>query len=122
MSETAKSSRRLFPASSAQAASIFGALGVANAALSVDPVFAAIERHKATILAFTATEEDTEAAEAAADEESEALADFLETVPLTIAGIKAALEYAVGGDFSYELERLVPALLQSPLLAGAGKS
>ena len=110
-------SSRLFPALSAQAASIFGALGVVPPAGSADPVFAAIERHKATVLAFTATEEDTEAEEVASAEESEALADFLETVPLTAAGIRAALEYVVATDFAYHAKDLAPTLLKSPLLA-----
>ena len=39
MSETAKPSRRLFLASSVQAAAVFGALDVAISGNSADPVF-----------------------------------------------------------------------------------
>ena len=46
MSESAKPSRRLFLAAG-PASAVFAALGAAAAIPALDPVFAAIERHKA---------------------------------------------------------------------------
>ena len=141
MSETAKPSRRLFLAAG-PAAAVFGALALSAALPSVDPIFAAIERHKAAWDAFgeagpaadnilakqqgrVVTQADCDALDAASELEREVFGEMLNTSPTTLPGLRAAVEHLA------EIERgCVPEasgyflfkLLKSPLLAGAGES
>ena len=105
MSETAKPSRRLFLAAG-PAAAVFGALALSAALPSVDPIFAAIERHKAAWDAFgeagpaadknpakqqgrVVTQSDCDALDAASEFEREALrrnAEYLADDAPGIAG------------------------------------
>jgi hypothetical protein len=92
MSETAKSSRRLF-LRAGSAAAVFGALGAA-AAESDDPIFAAIREHRR--LVDFSNERGIDDDEC--DERSTAEADYiwevlLEVEPTTLAGVCALLIY-----------------------------
>jgi hypothetical protein len=125
MSETAKPSRRLFLAAG-PAAAVFGALEAV--ATPADPVFAAIERHKAAWAAFVEATCDLTLSELYAyrqahDEDTEALEDFLATPATTMAGLRAALVYVIEIDrdcMSDNGGRIAPTLLQSPLFAADG--
>ena len=109
MSATAKSSRRLFLAAG-PAAAVFGALALSAAIPSVDPIFAAIERHRAAWDAFGAagpaadnilakqqgrvvTQSDCDALDAASEFEREAFGEMLNTSPTTLPGLRAAVEH-----------------------------
>jgi hypothetical protein len=106
----------------------------ARVAAPVDPVFAAIERHRAAWAEFAETvgplesvegeqegsKEDLayRAANAAADE---AFEEFLATPPTTLAGLRAALEYVVEVDSGCLPDnggRIAETFLRSPLFAG----
>lgn len=130
-SDTTTPSRRLFIAAG-PASAVFAALGVAAAIPVLDPVFAAIERHKSAWDAFDAacsltdnalarqqgrevTKADEAAFERANVAEQEALDGLMSTSPTTLAGMRAALEYAKPDDDS--CIRVVATLLASPLLA-----
>ena len=106
MSETAKPSRRLFLAAG-PAAAVFGALALSAALPSVDPIFAAIERHKAAWDAFgeagpaadnilakqqgrVVTQSDCDALDAASEFEREVFGEMLDTSPTTLPGLRAA--------------------------------
>jgi hypothetical protein len=128
--KTRRAALRLFGA--APALAILPAL--ANS--PVDPVFAAIERHKVAWAAFVETcdpldnvegEQEGTKEELAYMEASgaadEALAAFLATPPTTLAGLHAALAYAVEVDSDCMPDnsgRIAETLLRSPLFAGMG--
>jgi non-ribosomal peptide synthetase component F len=108
----------------------------AMAAAPVDPVFAAIERHRAAWAAFDATcgrtdevtaqeegravtEADHDAYEAANAVEAAALEELL-AAPTTIAGLRAAFEYLVSRYERSIVEdpaQFLVTLLKSPILA-----
>lgn len=133
-SNTTNPSRRLFLASAPAAALLAGHV----APLVIDPIFAAIERRRATDAAFAAaaayadtaaanqegrevTDEDRAAEDVAYDEDAEVLAALLATTPTTRAGMRALIEYVREYDTPFaEREasfRCLNALLSSPLLA-----
>jgi hypothetical protein len=102
------------------------------AAAAADPIFAAIERHKTAWTAFVETVDllDNEGEQAGSDEEirymeanaaaNDALEAFLATPPMTLAGLRAALEYVVEVDSGCMLDnggRIAETLLRSPALA-----
>jgi len=102
-----------------------------------DPIFAAIDRHKAALSAFVAastltdevvakqegrdiTEADEAVYLAADGAEAAALDDLLATVPLTAAGAGAALIYLVeqgSGNVSQPVCKFIETLMQSPIFA-----
>jgi hypothetical protein len=117
-----------FPAVSAAAS-----LVAPPAAAAADPIFAAIERHKTAWTAFVETvdllnnvegeqdgsEEEIRYMEASAAA-NDALEAFLATPPMTLAGLRAALEYVVEVDSGCMLDnggRIAETLLRSPALA-----
>jgi hypothetical protein len=133
MSETAKPSRRLFLAAG-PAAAVFGALALSAGIPSVDPIFAAIERHKMALDAFCATlnpvdeiwaeqhgreitRADEDAYEAARAVEEGALDGLFSTPPTTLPGMRAVLEHVMRSDECCD-GRIAETLLKSPLLAG----
>jgi hypothetical protein len=100
----------------------------------VDPIFAAIERHRAAEAAFVATlnpadnivakehgrkvtRADLDARNAAQADEDDILDELLATAPVSPAGMRAALEYLIDYDEGYHLATFAPTLLKSPLLA-----
>jgi len=113
------------------------ALAVGTAA-AVDPIFAAIDRHKTAWRAFSdacgltdevlaeeegreVTEADEAAHEAAEEAERDAFYEAIGMAPVTAAGMRALLEYAIeledgGGEVLWG--DLGATLLKSPLLAG----
>jgi hypothetical protein len=101
------------------------ARGAKPVASPVDPVFAAIERHKMTWAAYvTATSglsvDELGAYRKSHTEDDEALEAFLETTPTTLPGLRAALEYVVAidsGSMPDNGGRIAPALLKSPVFA-----
>jgi hypothetical protein len=130
-------SRRLFLASSPVALAVFGALGVGAAVPAIDPVFAAIDRHRAAFDAFdracraadyvaaaqrggVVTEAEEENFQATLEVQRVALGEFLATPPITMAGLRAALEYVVEIDTDCVPENgglIALTLLKSPLFA-----
>lgn len=138
MTAQSETSRRLFLAAGS-AATVFGALtqAVAQGPKDADPIFAAIERHKAALSAFEATcdltdevradeqgrevaEADSLQHEAAGDAEIEALEALIETLPATKAGARAAIEWLAYYDRGYALSHVgqfAMTLLRSPVLA-----
>jgi hypothetical protein len=121
----------------------FAAPHAAKAALpalpAADPVFAAIERHRAALarLNFTCGLTDDVAAEqegrtitaddeaqhaAADDDEAEAFSGLLSTAPQTKGGARELIEYVATLDDLKGVEEALPAflatLLRSPLIAG----
>jgi hypothetical protein len=106
MSEAVKHSRRAALGALATAPAL--ALPAAMAAEPVDPVFAAIERHRvakaALVLAgsrtayvIKAAKEDEDAEQEASDAEEEALVELV-SAPTTLAGVKVMLEYVAQID------------------------
>jgi hypothetical protein len=95
----------------------------------VDPTFAAIERHKVAFealgevaLGVTATAAERDANRQACDALGAALDEFEATIPTTIAGLRAAIEYAVEIDrdcIPHVGGRIAAALLKSPVFASA---
>jgi hypothetical protein len=100
---------------------------------AVDPIFAAIKRHKIAEAAYVATlnpidevqareqgreitQDNRDAYVAAGQASEDILAELLTTVPLSAAGARAALEYLIGYDDGYHLAAFAPTLLKSPLL------
>jgi hypothetical protein len=82
-----------------------------------DPIFEAIARHKEAVRVWNEIDGDLdEAADAAAEVEDEALFDFLSTVPLTMAGIRAGVEYAMKDAQGDRVDLFAVTLLQSPVL------
>jgi hypothetical protein len=102
-------------------------LNVARTATPADPIFAAIERHKTAWGAYVEatcklTMPELDAYREAHDDDSgKALEEFLATPPTTLAGLRAALEYAVEFDSGCKPDtggRIAETLLRSPLFAG----
>ena len=108
-------------------------LAASPAAAAADPIFAAIERHKTAWTAFVETVDllnSVEGEQEGSDEEircmeanaaaNDALEAFLATPPMTLAGLRAALEYVVEVDGGCMLDnggRIAETLLRSPALA-----
>ncbi len=97
------------------------------AAPAADPVFEAIERHKTAWAAYVEatcklTMPELDAYRETHDDDSgKALEAFLATPPTTLAGLRAALEYAVEVDSDCVPDnggRIAETLLRSPLFAG----
>jgi len=134
------SSRRLFLAAGTAAAvcaTLKTAVGIAYAgAQPVDPIFAAIERHKTAWRAFSdacgltdevlaeeegreVTEADEAAHNAAEEAERDAFYEAIGMAPVTVAGMRALLEYAIeledGGGEVLWID-LGATLLKSPVL------
>src|SRR5271165_516253 len=113
MSEIVKHSRRAALGALASVPAL--ALPAIAVAESIDPIFAAIERHREAFAAFVAAvnavdevkaeqegrkvnQADQDAYSAASDAEDAALNEFVTTIPLTIAGIHAAIAHVVKYD------------------------
>lgn len=131
-------SRRLFLAAGS-AATVFGALTQAVNATpaGIDPIFAAIERHRAAWRALStaqdnfdealrngsSTEDVSARCSAAEEEEFQALNALSGTSPMTKEGTRAALEYLEqfhrDGVFE-EIAVFCASLLRSPVLADCG--
>ena len=100
------------------------ALPAVAAAEPVDPIFAAIERHKAAwkvvMDAMDVRDTDPRPYEEADESYTEALEALIETAPLTLAGAKAAIAYFVEWDrevLPYDSGSFLETLLQSPVFA-----
>ena len=124
------------------AAPVAGLPAIAGAVAGNDPIFAAIERHKAAWSAFLPTcdltdevlakqqgrevsEADEAAHEAADDAESEALDALVETAPTTKAGARAAIEWLIEynrGCEPRDIGRFAMTLLRSPVLQSEPQS
>ncbi len=134
MPPQSQTSRRLFIATGS-ASAVFGALAQAAGAAPTqgDPIFAALERHKAAERAFIRTcdltdrvraeqegREVTEADEAAWDlargVEEAAVQALIETAPTSKAGARAAIEWLAYYDRGYEF-RHVGQFAMTPLLS-----
>jgi hypothetical protein len=103
------------------------------AAAAADPIFVAIGRHKTAWTAFVETVDslnNVEGEQGGSEEEvrymeanaaaNDALEAFLATPPMTLAGLRAALEYVVEVDSGCMLDnggRIAETLLRSPALA-----
>lgn len=134
-----QTSRRLFLAAGS-ASAVFGALAQTTAAApagDADPIFAAIERHKAAERAFLVTcdrtdevrasqegrevtEDDEAAWDSARDVEEAALQALIETAPTSKAGVRAAIEWLSHYDRGYAFRHVgqfAMTLLRSPVLA-----
>jgi hypothetical protein len=138
MTAQSQTSRRLLLAAGS-ASAVFGALAQAGAAAPADPdpIFAAIERHKAAERAFLVTcdrtdevrasqegrevtEDDEAAWDSARDVEEAALQALIETAPTSTAGARAAIEWLAYYDRGYAFRhvgRFAVTLLTSPVLA-----
>ena len=128
-----KTSRRAFLASAPAAALFVGPLAIAG----VDPIFAAIERHKEAFRIFAdactlidkvaarndgrqITEADESAYDAASLAEEKALDGLFEKLPTTREGLRAAIEWLAEydrGGIPETSGEFLAALLKSPLLA-----
>lgn len=137
MTAQSQSSRRLFLAAGS-ASAVFGALTQASAVpADADPIFAAIERHKAAERAFlvtcnltdevqaeregrVVTDADEAAWDSARDVEEAALQALIETAPTSKAGARAAIEWLAHYDRGYAFRHVgqfAMTLLRSPVLA-----
>jgi hypothetical protein len=88
-----------------------------------DPIFTAVDRHRAANAAWNAIDGDVDpkADEAASIAETEAIEDLIATAPKTILGLRAAVEYLEHYDSGCEPTasgRFIKAALKSPVLAG----
>lgn len=135
MTAQPNASRRLVLAGSA--AAVFGALtrAVAQAPKDADPIFAAIERHKAAEARYCAacgltdeaaaqnedrvvTAEDHAEFTAASLDSDDAADAFLSTPPMTVAGVRAFLRHCIDEESLYQdLGEALETLLRSPVLA-----
>ena len=105
------------------------------ATAEADPVFPAIEAHRAAWAAFdaandradeplareqgrTVTPADAQACEDADAAERAAMVALQEASPATIAGLKAALAYLIEWNDPGDTMEYLPALLRSPIFAG----
>jgi hypothetical protein len=108
----------------------------------VDPIIAAIARHRELWRAFEAvcqrtdgvlaeqqgrevTQEDEDLYEATRDAEEIALDNLLETAPTTKAGARAAIEHLIGYDRGCEpraVGAFAATLLKSPVLEANGRA
>ena len=112
---------------------IAGAASLVAPPAAADPIFVAIERHKTAWTAFVETVDllnNVEGEQEGSEEEirymeanaaaNDALEAFLATPPMTLAGLRAALEYVVEVDGGCMLDnggRIAETLLRSPALA-----
>lgn len=102
-----------------------------------DPIFAAIERHRRLEAEFsrvcgitdevaaaeegrTITAADEQVYERVSDAADTGLDALVETVPVTVAGVRAMLAYVFGADLLEDEVRdcCIESVLQSPVLAG----
>lgn len=136
MAAQSQTSRRLFLAAGS-ASAVFGALSqaVARAPMDGDPVFAAIDRHKAAEARYCAacnltdkvaaqdegrvvTAEDHAEFTAAQINSDDALDAFLSAPPMTVVGVRAFLRHCIDEE---SIEQFVgealETLLRSPILA-----
>ena len=99
------------------------ALPAAAAAEPVDPIFAAIERHRAVwklvMDAMDVKDTDPRPYEEADKLYEEAIEALMATAPLTLAGAKAAIAYFVEWDdgVDNDTSRYLETLLRSPVFA-----
>jgi len=87
-------------------------------ASEVDPIFAAIDRHKEAYKAYFKREDLTDEE---AEAETLACEELLATVPTSKEGIRAVLEWLVKYDAGMVPEtcgKFLPTLLKSPALTG----
>lgn len=104
----------------------------AETVAALDPVFLALENHKAacnllndvcpridSMVNSNITEEDQAAYDEASDAELEALQDLIDTRPTSIAGLRAYLSHFSRVLFYFDstAQELIDGLLQSPVLA-----
>jgi hypothetical protein len=109
---------------------------VGLAASCHDPIFAAIERHRAAFAAYCAsinpadevlaaqegrevTAEDEEALNVASDAEAEALSELVNTAPTTLAGLRAGITYVIDQAHHFDIHdptHFLRACLRSPAL------
>jgi hypothetical protein len=106
-------------------------------ASTADPIFAAIERHKAACDDFTAasgrtdpvaarragrvvTSADEAALEAAWERESEALEGLGAALPVTVAGARALIMHIIAYDSPEVSQNMLAALLDAPVLMARG--
>jgi hypothetical protein len=86
-----------------------------------DLVFASIRRHEAAIAALRLIDArvDKAAYEKASDEEDAAFEQIVDTIPQTMAGLRASIEYVSRSECTYPeaRTRFLETLLKSPLLA-----
>jgi hypothetical protein len=99
-----------------------------SAGAVADPAFAAIERHRIATAAFRlagsrtayvikAAKEDEDAEQEAGDAQQEELVELV-SAPMTLAGVKAVLEYVAQLDEGPEdLNEFLGHLLRSPIFA-----
>jgi hypothetical protein len=96
---------------------------VGAAAEPVDPIFAAIERHRAVwklvMDAMDVKDTDPRPYEEADKLYGEAIESLMATAPLTLAGAKAAIAYFVEWDDGVDTDtgRYLETLLRSPVFA-----
>jgi hypothetical protein len=99
------------------------ALPAVVAAEPVDPIFAAIERHRAVwklvMDAMDVKDTDPRPYEEADKLYEEAIESLMATAPLTLAGAKAAIAYFVEWDDGVDTDtgRYLETLLRSPVFA-----
>jgi hypothetical protein len=92
-------------------------------AVGVDPIFAAIERHRAVwklvMDAMDVKDTDPRPYEEADKLYEEAIESLMATAPLTLAGAKAAIAYFVEWDDGVDTDtgRYLETLLRSPVFA-----
>ena len=113
-----------------------GSAAVVGASIAaLDPVFGAIARHKALDAEYCAascltdeiaarqegrevSDDDEAVMDHATQSERQALAEFLDTVPGSKAGCRAAIRYLAEIDFSGEYSgQFLASLLRSPVFA-----
>jgi hypothetical protein len=112
--------RRLFLAAGSAAAVFATVKRAAGSAGPTDPTFAAIERHREAWRLVVETESDEPAYEAIREAEQEALDALFALPPITVAGMRAAIEWMVKYDDGCVPETsgaFLATLLDSPLLA-----
>lgn len=136
MTAQSHTSRRLFLAAGS-ASAVFGALtqAVAQSPKDADPIFAAIERHKAAEARYCAacaitdevaaqnedrvvTAEDHAEFTAAQINSDDALHAFLSAPPMTVAGVRAFLRHCIDEEpIEQFVGEALETLLCSPILA-----
>jgi hypothetical protein len=118
-----KLSRRTLVVATAAAATLPAAtLAKANHGLlpAPDPIFAAIERHRAAMAVQEF--EDDEACSLACEAEWEAREDFLLTEPTTIAGIAAVLDYVNSPDVNTGSQTILHGAWENPDMSDLAES
>jgi hypothetical protein len=96
---------------------------------AVDPIFVAIESHRAAAKANELaqaraegreSQENNTAADEASDADSAAMLALIATAPTTIEGLRAGLEYVAANDFEgNDLPAFIQTILQSRPLSNA---